>query len=101
MKKVKVLHFFGRMDIGGAETFVINLFRNINREKIHFEFAVLNSEKGYYDDEINQLGGKIHILPSPKKNFNKYKEQVMKIIVKNEIDVVHSHVHFFQVLTSV
>ena len=36
MKKIKVLQVIGGLNMGGAETFIINVFRNINREKYEF-----------------------------------------------------------------
>lgn len=92
---IKVLHFFGKMDMGGAETFVMNLYRHINRNKIQFEFVVTNSEKGSYDNEIRRLGGKIHILPPPNIGLRNYKYKLKELLTKGEFDVVHSHVHYF------
>lgn len=95
MDKIKVLHFFGKMDMGGAETFVLNLYRHIDRNEVQFEFAVTNCEKGYYDEEIIKLGGEIHILPYPKADLKKYKESLGKLLKQGNYDVVHSHVHYF------
>lgn len=95
MKKIKVLHFFGKMDIGGAETFVMNLYRQIDRNKVQFEFAVTSPEKGHFDDEIKELGGKIHILPHPKQELRKYIQRLKLLLATNVYDVIHSHVHYF------
>lgn len=95
MGKIKVLHFFGKMDRGGAETFIMNVYRNVNRESVKFEFVVVNGEKGNYDDEIKQLGGKIHVLPSPKLGLQRYKKELVSLLLREKYDVVHSHVHYF------
>lgn len=95
MDKIKVLHFFGKMDRGGAETFIMNVYRNIDREKITFDFIVVSSEKGSYDDEIRKLGGDIHILPSPKDGLKNYKNTLKKLLLRGKYDIVHSHVHYF------
>lgn len=58
----KVLHFVSLMNRGGEETFIMNVYRNVNRSKVQFDFLVVLSEKGDYDDEIQMLGGNIYHL---------------------------------------
>lgn len=36
--KVRILHIVGSMYRGGVETFIMNVYRNINRELIQFDF---------------------------------------------------------------
>mgnify|MGYP003477957898 CR=1 FL=1 len=47
-----VLHYVSKMDRAGQETFIMNLFRKIDREKIKFKFLCTDSSKGDFDDEI-------------------------------------------------
>lgn len=56
---IRVLHVIGKMDRAGAETMLMNLYRQIDRDKIQFDFITFSSDKGDYDDEIISLGGKI------------------------------------------
>lgn len=59
----RIVHVFGRLNYAGAETLVMNLYRNINREKVQFDFVVHTEEKMDYEDEIYSLGGKIYRAP--------------------------------------
>lgn len=97
MKKIKVLHVFGKMDRGGAETLIMNIFRNIDREKFQFDFLVSSNETGDYDEEIEKLGGFIHVVRVPKKicKIPHYLKDIKEIIKDEEYDVVHSHVYLF------
>lgn len=63
---IRVLMVIGKMDRGGAETIVMNLYRNINRNRVQFDFAVHTYDKGDYDDEILALGGRIFYFPQYK-----------------------------------
>lgn len=92
---IRVAHFFGKMDRGGAETFIMNVYRKIDRDKIQFDFIVTSDEKGAYDDEIRQLGGNIYILPSPSNGLFNYIKRLYELIKLKKFDVVHSHVHYF------
>ena len=59
------------MNAGGAETFLMKLYRAIDKTKYHFDFLVSIREKGFYDDEIKSLGG--HIFYSVPKSSNPVK----------------------------
>ena len=54
----RVLHIVGKMDRGGAETMIMNMFRHIDKD-IKFDFLVFSNVAGDYDAEIINLGGKI------------------------------------------
>lgn len=64
----KVLHYVAIMNRGGQETFVMNVFRTIDRKKISFDFLCMLDGKGDYDEEIIQLGGKIHHIQLSKRD---------------------------------
>jgi len=81
------------MDRGGAETIIMNYYRNIDRSKVQFDFVVHRSKKGAYDDEIRQLGGKIYVFPAVKpENFKIYKKQISEFLDAHpEYTIIHSH----------
>ena len=60
MKKIKVLHIFDAFNQGGIENFVMNVYRNIDRKRIQFDFAFRYTKPGYFDKEAKELGGHIY-----------------------------------------
>ena len=54
---IRVLQVIGAMDRGGAETLVMNLYRNIDRSRIQFDFLVNEKRECDFDSEIKELGG--------------------------------------------
>jgi glycosyltransferase involved in cell wall biosynthesis len=95
-RRIKVLHVVGGMNAAGLETLIMNIYRNIDRNNVQFDFAVQTTEKCFYDDEIMRMGGKIIPHPKPKNSINKYKNALKKTLVENgSYDAVHSHVLFF------
>lgn len=46
---LRVLQVIGKMDRAGAETIIMNIYRNIDRSKVQFDFMVFSSEKGDYN----------------------------------------------------
>ena len=63
---VRILCVFGKLDCGGAETMCMNLYRKINKDRVQFDFVKHSAEKGAYEDEITQLGGRIFEAPEFK-----------------------------------
>lgn len=92
-KPVRILMLFTIMNRGGAETMVMNYYRNIDRSKIQFDFMVHREERGAYDDEIESLGGKIYrMLPIYPQNFYKYKKELKNFFnIHKEYQIIHSH----------
>lgn len=65
----KILHIVGGLKAGGIESLLYNLFSNIDREEITFDFVKKIDEIGEFERPIRELGG--HIFKSPKFNgFN-------------------------------
>ncbi|MDO4294398.1 MAG: glycosyltransferase family 1 protein [Eubacteriales bacterium] len=60
---IRVLQVLGGTGLGGAESRVMDLYRNMDRDRVQFDFAVHTEKKGYFDDEIRRLGGRIYPLP--------------------------------------
>lgn len=88
---IRVLHVFHEMSNGGIEHFVMNYYRHIDRTRVQFDFLVSVETPGYFDDEIDQLGGKIyHAYPfekNPAKNFL----HIAKIVKDNGYQIIHRH----------
>src|SRR5690606_18621770 len=90
MKKIRVLHIVGKMDRAGAETMLMNLYRNIDRSAIQFDFITFTYEKGDYDDEILALGGRI--FPIIANNPVKRMLELTNFLKKHsEYQIVHAH----------
>lgn len=65
-KPIRVLHVLTAMNMAGTETLLMNLFRNIDRDSVQFDFAVSATSECAYDKEIEELGGRIYHYPCYK-----------------------------------
>lgn len=92
-KPVRVLHVLGIMNLGGAESRVMDLYHYIDRDKIQFDFLVHRNEKGHFDEEIEKLGGKIYrISQFYGWNYFRYKKEWNKFFKEHyEYQAVHGH----------
>lgn len=59
---IRILQCVNNMHRAGLETMLMNYYRNIDREKIQFDFLTHRPQRSDYDDEIESLGGKFITL---------------------------------------
>jgi glycosyltransferase involved in cell wall biosynthesis len=92
---MRILHVLGKLDRGGAETWLVQVLRNIDRHKYQMDFLVHTTDPGAYDEEVRALGSRIIPCLSPS-NLVRYAFNFRKILDQyGPYDVVHSHVHHF------
>lgn len=93
-KPIRVLHILQRMEAGGIQAFLMNIYRNIDREKVQFDFLVEYPDKQFYDEEILKLGGKIY-YSTVRKDFNifGFTKKLKNIIKKNNYKIIHVHAY--------
>ena len=61
---IRILNIVGEMSPGGIETLIMNLYRNIDREKVQFDFLFHNEScEGSFVPEIESMGGRIYRAP--------------------------------------
>lgn len=119
-KPVHVLHVLGGVGLGGAESRIMDLYRQMDREEIQFDFLVHDSavkngfreagqtgaaaalrEKNdgyvrkpqFYDEEIQSMGGHIYVLPKFRVyNYFSYRKAVKAFFAAHrEFRVVQGH----------
>lgn len=90
---VRILHVLGRLNRGGAETMIMNLYREIDRTQVQFDFIIHTEEKCDYEDEIYCLGGKIFNMPRYSgSNHFLYKSAWNSFFKSHpEYKVIHGH----------
>lgn len=93
---MRVLHFLTDIKYqSGITSFVMNLYRNIDREKVQFDFLVCTENDISYEEEIKQLGGKIFYCGYPMnyKEISSACKNIKKFFENNKdvYDVIHLH----------
>ena len=87
---IRVLHIVGKMDRAGAETMLMNLYRNIDRTQIQFDFITFTTDQGDYDEEILALGGRV--FPIVAKNPIERMFKLTSFLKQHsEYRIVHAH----------
>jgi glycosyltransferase involved in cell wall biosynthesis len=84
----RVLHIFGAMDVGGAETRTIELMREQSPRGVESHFVTLSGRKGSLAPTIEALGGKVHPLalsPSFAWRFLRLVRQVQPAAIDSHV----------------
>ena len=92
---IRILHVIGIMNRGGAETMIMNLYRNMDRTRVQFDFVENEGEEAALDEEIRMLGGRIYRCPRYRgKNHLAYKKWWDTFFEnhRGEYPVVHGHI---------
>lgn len=93
MKPMRVLQISYAMDLGGAETLIMNLYRNIDRSMVQFDFLLHCPHESAYEKEILSLGGRIYKIPR-YLGYNKLSyERNLSLFLKAHPEhiIIHDH----------
>ncbi|KAB8128271.1 glycosyltransferase family 1 protein [Gracilibacillus oryzae] len=89
---LRILHIVDCMNHSGVPTLLMNMYRNIDRKKVQFDF--LTTKEGAFDTEIKTLGGHLYYIPSLKSGgYLSYKRSLKSFFKRHaSYIIVHSHI---------
>ena len=90
---IRVLHVLGGVSLGGAESRIMDLYRQTDRSRLQFDFLIHTTEQGYFEEEILSMGGKIYRRPRFKGwNLPQYLMAVNNFFeAHHKFAAVHGH----------
>ena len=91
MKKYKILMALMGLEIGGAETHVVELSKELKKQGYDI---IVASNGGVYEKELAEAGIRHYQVPLNQRNVLKMARSyfILKKIIKEEkVDIVHSH----------
>ena len=91
---IRVIHVVGSLGTGGIQSYLMELYRNIDRNRIQFDFLVHNELQSANTEEIAALGGKIYYVNQlfSQKRAVEYYLFVKKFFAQHpENKIVHGH----------
>lgn len=94
----RILHAVTRMDRGGIETFLMRVYRHIDRDRVQLDFLVHKPNPGAYDEEIRALGGRIYPISfsyNPLSLPRYIRELKAFFTAHPEYRVAHAHLNAF------
>ena len=94
MEPFRVLHInAGSVNFGGVSALCLNIYRNIDRERIQFDFLTPNKTTyGDYREEIESMGGQIYdfgINANTLSGKMKLRRRLEQFFQEHHYDVIH------------
>lgn len=83
----RVLCILSSLDAGGAETFLMKVYRALPPEEYQFDFIV-SIDNGCYTQEVLERGGKIYKIPERTKDFFGAYKGIKSVVKENNYDIV-------------
>lgn len=79
--------------LGGVETYIYNLVKNLDKKKYYIDFLIIGYEKPVFENEINMFfeDGKEHFfyIPNLKHNYFKAKKCIKNFYNKNRYEIIY------------
>lgn len=79
----RILVFGMTENPGGVESFLMNYYRNINREKIQFDFLCNSYNLVAYEDELISMGAKTYHITARSTDYKKYRAELNELFEKH------------------
>ena len=89
MYPIKVLISVNKMDSGGQKSLTMAYLRNLDPKKVKFELVCDSDSNSLPFEEVEQLGGKLHVIP-PYQQIGKHIKALEKLFKENHYDVFHA-----------
>lgn len=92
---IRILQIVTQMNQAGLESRLMDIYRNIDRSCVQFDFYTCHNQPGFFDDEIKEMGGKVYyndsldlkVLPSISRRFKSFLSD------NKEYKIVHCHLN--------
>ena len=79
-----------RFRLNGITSVIMNYFRNMDKNGLHTDFAVVNEIEDDFRNELEGYGARVFFVDKKKKTF-KYIPNLNKLLKKERYDIVHIH----------
>ena len=89
---IRILQIIDHMGSGGIQAFIMNVYRNIDRNQIQFDFLLHHRYDHAYYKEVEQLGGHIYYVPPRSEGILKNRKALNNFFDSHpEYQIVHMH----------
>lgn len=90
---IRILHcVIGSMNVGGIETMLMELYRNIDKTRFQFDFVVHDYNRNEYEDEILAMGGTLYRIPFYSRSPLRHNRLFYKLLQQHpEYQIIHIH----------
>lgn len=94
-KSVRVLQVLGSLNMGGAESRMMDVYRKIDRKRLSFDFLIFSQGEQFYEQEAIALGSQViqQDMPRPGRIL-RHIHHLRDVLRTGGYDVVHAHTSY-------
>lgn len=91
---LRVLQYIGALQIGGSQSFIMEMYRKVDKTKIQFDFVIFPNDKDGLKNEIESMGGIVYESPQYNgRNHRAYRKWWNDFLhTHKEYKILHGHV---------
>lgn len=97
---MKILHIITSLELGGAEKLLLDLIPSQKKQGVEVELLVLDTKDQVFLEDFKKRGIKVNITKINNKKSFKNIFEIVKLIKKENFNVVHAHLIHSQIWTS-
>ncbi len=95
MSTVKVLQIFASLGMGGAESRMMDVYRNIDQTVYTFDFLTMQDGVQHYESELAASGARVIHIQNPRQvNVLRHISQLRRVMKDGQYDAVHAHTSY-------
>ncbi len=95
MSPVKVLQLFASLGMGGAESRMMDVYRNTDQTVYAFDFLTMQDSVQHYEPELIASGTKVIHIQNPRQvNMFRHIAQLRRVMKEGQYDAVHAHTSY-------
>lgn len=91
MNKIKILYIGLSPNLGGIETYLYNLYKNMDKSKFEVSFLVFKGKKVCFYDELKAEGVKFFEITHRNKNYRQFLKDLKEVYSNNQFDYIHQN----------
>lgn len=87
---MKILYLLGSLNRGGAETLILDIFKNARNYQLEF-FCTFRYRNGIFEKDFFESDAKIQYIAYKGNLIFSYLKKLRTYIKSNQIDIIHAH----------
>ncbi len=95
MRKVTVLQVFGSLEMGGAESRMMDVYRNMDRDAYTVDFLTMKDGIQHYEPELIASGTRVIHIKNPRHvSVFRHIAQLHRVMKEGHYQAVHAHTSY-------
>lgn len=90
---IRILHVLQGMNIGGQESFLMNVYGSIDRSKVQFDFLINNTGHNDYEEQIIAMGGRVYKTCTKGSGYLNFLKKTKSVFKTMDYDYQVAHFH--------